>query len=104
MQRRVNATRMELLRVRKRLDLAVRGHKLLKDKLEGLIRALTARLEEYKEGRLKGDREGPRILRRFVMADGEASSSATETALLQARPRAEVRTEVERVMGVTITH
>ena len=100
MKRKVNATRMELLRVRKRLDLAVRGHKLLKDKLEGLIRELTERLEEFKALRLKVDREWPRILQRFMMADAEASSAATEAAILQARPRVTVTTRVKRVMGV----
>ena len=100
MKRKVNATRMELLRVRKRLDLAVRGHKLLKDKLEGLIRELTERLEDFMELRLKVDREWPRILQRFMMADAEASSAATEAAILQARPRVTVTTSVKRIMGV----
>ena len=100
MKRKVNATRMELLRVRKRFDLAERGHKLLKDKLEGLIRELTERLEEFKELRLKVDREWPRILQRFMMADAEASSAAAEAAILQARPRVTVSTSVKRVMGV----
>ncbi|MBI3928660.1 MAG: hypothetical protein HY319_24180 [Armatimonadetes bacterium] len=34
----VNSTRMELLRLRKRLTVARRGHKLLKDKLDGLVK------------------------------------------------------------------
>jgi len=91
---------MELLRVRKRLGLAVRGHKLLKDKLEGLIKELTDRLETYKKLRLEVDREWPRIFQRFMMADAEASSAATETAILQARPRVKVTTSIERIMGV----
>ena len=104
MLRRVNATRMELLRVRKRLDLALRGHKLLKDKLEGLIRELTARLEEYKDLRLRVDRDWPRIFQSFLLADAASSSSATETAILQARPRARITTRVQRVMGIATTH
>jgi V/A-type H+-transporting ATPase subunit D len=103
MKRKVNATRMELLRVRKRLDLAVRGHKLLKDKLEGLIRELTARLQEYKDLRIAVDRRWPRIYQGFLLADALSSSTATEAAVRQARPRAQITTRDARVMGVQIT-
>ena len=103
MRKKVNTTRMELMRVRKRLDLAVRGHKLLKDKLEGLIKELTERLDEYKALRLKVDERWPRVFQRFALADARASAAATETAILQARPRVEVRATVTRVMGVAIT-
>ena len=100
MRKKINATRMELLRVRKRLDLAVRGHKLLKDKLEGLIKELTERLEEFKKLRLDVDEMWPRIFQRFVMADAQGSSAATEAAILQARPRVRIESGVERIMGV----
>jgi len=103
MRRKVNATRMELLRVRKRLELAERGHKLLKDKLEGLIRELTARLQEYKALRLEIDAAWPEVFRRFLLAEAEASSTATEAAILQCRPHLKVTTVVRRVMGVVIT-
>ncbi len=103
MKRKVNATRMELQRVRKRLDLAVRGHKLLKDKLEGLIRELTVRLQEYKNLRLSVDQRWPRIYQGFLLADALSSSSATEAAVRQARPRARVTARETRVMGVRIT-
>ena len=103
MKRKVPPTRMELLRARKRLELAERGHRLLKDKLEGLIGELTVRLEQYRERRRAVDRAWPKVLQRFALADAEASSSATEAAVLQARPRAEVTTEVRRIMGVYAT-
>ena len=104
MKQKINATRMELMRVRKRLALAERGHKLLKDKLEGLIKELTDRLAEYKALRLRVDDMWPRIFGRFAMAGAAASFTATETAILQARPKVDVTTSVERIMGIAITH
>jgi V/A-type H+-transporting ATPase subunit D len=100
MKQKVVATRMELLRVRKRLDLAVRGHKLLKDKLEGLIRELTDRIEQYKELRLKVDRQWPELFQRFLLAEAESPKGAVEDAILQARPVIDVETKVQRIMGV----
>ena len=38
MKPQINATRMEFFKLRRRLSTAVRGHKLLKDKNEGLMR------------------------------------------------------------------
>ncbi len=53
----VNATRMELLRLRKRLNLARRGHKLLRDKQEELMRRFLGYLNELKNlrGELKNN-------------------------------------------------
>lgn len=45
---KVNPNRMELLRLRKRLIIARRGHKLLQDKLEGLIQKFMEEAQNYK--------------------------------------------------------
>lgn len=53
MRLNINPNRMELLRIRKRLVLAARGHKLLKDKLEEIMRRfieIMRRLTELQEG------------------------------------------------------
>ncbi len=48
---RVNPNRMELLKLRRRLVLARRGHKLLKDKQEELMRQFMALIHEAKQAR-----------------------------------------------------
>ncbi len=53
----VNPNRMELLRFRKRLLLARRGHKLLKDKQEELMRRFMELIEEVKALRRETERE-----------------------------------------------
>jgi H(+)-transporting ATP synthase, vacuolar type, subunit D len=45
---RVNPNRMELLRLKKRLAIARRGHKLLEDKLEGLIQIFMEEVQNYR--------------------------------------------------------
>ena len=53
MKLHVNPNRMELMRLRRRLGLAQRGHKLLKDKLEEFMRQFLEnirRLYDLQEG------------------------------------------------------
>jgi len=102
MRRKVPPTRMELLRIRKRLALAVRGHKLLKDKLEGLIKEVTERLDELKRLRLEVDSEFPEVVELFTRAAALASPVAAETAAATAYPGAVLRTIEQRVMGIPL--
>jgi len=93
---------MELLRIRKRLVLAVRGHKLLKDKLEGLVKEVTERLQELKRLRLELDAEFPEVIQLFVKAASTTSPAATETAAALAYAGAVLRAQQERIMGVGV--
>lgn len=52
---RVNPTRMELKKLQNRYNTARRGHKLLKDKRDELMRQFLVTVKEYKEIRLKVD-------------------------------------------------
>jgi V/A-type H+-transporting ATPase subunit D len=79
---RVNATRMELLRLKKRLQLASRGHKLLKDKRDELMRQLLEIIDEVKEMRLSVESEFNAILEQFVLAKARMGPSQVEQALL----------------------
>ena len=102
MKRKVPPTRMELLRIRKRLVLAVRGHKLLKDKLEGLIKEVTERLDALKRLRLELDAAFPHVIQLFVKAAATASPPAAEAAAALAYPGGVLQRHVQRVMGVVI--
>ena len=64
----VNATRMELLKLRKRVVLATRGHRLLSEKRDEISRRLVQIAMTLKELRGKVERELLETTRRFMMA------------------------------------
>ena len=53
--KQVNPTRMELTRLKKKLVTAVRGHKLLKDKRDELMRQFLDKVRETSAARRSGN-------------------------------------------------
>ncbi len=102
MQIRVSPTRMALLRLRKRLVLARRGHRLLKDKLEGLVQAFMPLVSDYGLLRRRMDVELPGTLRLFVLAGALAGEKAIAAALEECDTRLDVEMTSKSVMGVAI--
>ncbi|HRI88642.1 MAG TPA: V-type ATP synthase subunit D [Candidatus Hydrogenedentes bacterium] len=100
----VNPTRMEMLRLRKRLQVAVRGHKLLKDKLDGLMKEFMQIAQSYRELRLAVDSELPRVLKLFVLAEVTSSRLITEDALENTRQDLAITRSMRRVMSVSVPH
>lgn len=68
MLQNVNATRMELLSLRKRVALALRGHRLLSEKRDEICRQLVQIARDLKDLRSKVERELLETTRRFMMA------------------------------------
>jgi len=64
----VNATRMELLRLRKRVALATRGHRLLSEKRDEICRQLVQIARAIKPLRRRVEKELLQTSRRFMMA------------------------------------
>jgi V/A-type H+-transporting ATPase subunit D len=93
---------MELLKLRRRLAVAVRGHKLLKDKLEGITREFMGLVELYRRKRLEVDRDLPGVLKLFVLAEAVSSSTVVEAALEGARRDSHVDAGEKRIMGVPV--
>jgi V/A-type H+/Na+-transporting ATPase subunit D len=90
----INPTRQELLRLRKRLAIATRGHKLLKDKQDELMRQLLAMIGEVKNLRIKVEQELAEAMNSFVLAKSGSEPGAVETALMI--PRKEISLEVKQ--------
>lgn len=98
----VNPTRMEMLRLRKRLVVARRGHKLLKDKLDGLMKDFSQYASEYRRFRLEVDEELPYVMKLFVLAEATSSRMITEDALENTRQDIQIEIKPKRIMGVLV--
>ncbi|HNZ48520.1 MAG TPA: V-type ATP synthase subunit D [Candidatus Hydrogenedentes bacterium] len=98
----VNPTRMEMLRLRNRLSVAQRGHKLLKDKLDGLMKDFGEYAQKYKECRLAVDAELPVVLKLFVLAEATSSRLIVEDALELTRQELDITSIPTRIMSVVI--
>ncbi len=78
MATRINPTRMELLRLRKRATLAKKGHKLLKDKRDGLMQEFLKIMREAKDLRSRVDDLLTQSLQHFVIAQGSMLPEAIQ--------------------------
>ena len=98
----VNPTRMELLRLKKRLTLAERGHKLLKDKRDELMRQLLGMIDEVKTLRLSIENEFQSILEGFMLAKAKMGPYQTEQALLIPKKEISVTMGEKNLMSVRV--
>lgn len=98
----VNPTRMELKKLKTRLTTAVRGHKLLKDKSDEMVRRFTLIIKEDKRLRDEVEKELSLTLRQFSVARSVTPTFEAEAAF--AMPSVAVRAEcgTESVMGVDV--
>jgi V/A-type H+-transporting ATPase subunit D len=101
-QVRVNPNRMELMKLRRRRDVAKRGHKLLKDKLDELMKEFKARVLADRRLREKVEAELGGVYGLFAVARGESGSADLAQALLAGEPAPLVDVEVKSVMSVRV--
>jgi len=94
---------MILLRLRKRLNFARRGHRLLKDKLEGLIKEFSSFVDAYKKQRILVDNALPEILKTFLLAKATSfSEEIIEDALNYPKGELFIRITKKNIMNVMI--
>ncbi len=96
----VNATRMELLKLRKRLAIAARGHKLLKDKLEELMRNVYSLVDEIRQMREEVEEPLRRAFARYALASAQRDPRATEIATSLPAARLVIEAGTRRILNV----
>ena len=99
---RVNPKRMELTRTKKRLQTAVRGHKLLKDKRDEMVRRFMLFVRRDKELREQIEASLSTAMGRFAVAGARMGSEAVSEALLYPAREAKVKTGQRNIMSVNV--
>lgn len=93
---------MELLQLKRRVRLARRGHKLLKDKLDELMRQFKILISDYEGARAGLEGELHRAYSRFLFARAAMRRESMLDALAHPGARAAITTETRRVMNLTL--
>ncbi len=95
-------TRQELNRLKKKLGTAVRGHKLLKDKRDELMRQFLDLVRENMDLRIKVEEGIQRANTNFVVAKSTMSEQEMHTALMVPKQEVQINASVKNVMSVEI--
>ncbi|MBE5780552.1 MAG: V-type ATP synthase subunit D [Clostridiales bacterium] len=101
-QMKVNPTRMELSRLKKRLATAVRGHKLMKDKRDEMVRQFVILARKNMELRKKVEQELSVALSDFLLARAVMSQESMESALLYPAKEVELSIGKNNIMSVDV--
>lgn len=97
---RVNPTRMELLRLKKRVRIAKRGHKLLKDKRDELMKSFMALLRDVKRLRLTVEQKLKLGYQSFLIARAVMTPEMLDEAIMFPKQRVELLVTEKRMMSV----
>ena len=98
----VKPTRMELNRTKARLKTATRGHKLLKDKRDELMRQFLLIIKQNKELRQKVETGLSEAMAAMSVASAVMSPDMMEQALMYPKQSVEVGLELKNVMSVEV--
>jgi V/A-type H+-transporting ATPase subunit D len=101
-QIRANPNRMELLKLRRRGVTAKRGHKLLKDKLDELMKEFQARITDNRRLRRDVERELQSAFGLLSLARTEAGSGVLASALMAGEALPLLEVAEKSVMSVRV--
>ncbi|MCL2846585.1 MAG: V-type ATP synthase subunit D [Firmicutes bacterium] len=98
----INPTRMELQRQKSRMRTAKRGHKLLKDKSDEMIRHFMMIARQNKALREELDDKIVAALRMFITARTQMTSQEIEAAVSTSTAKIAVTPSVNNIMGLRV--
>ncbi len=101
MEIRVNPTRMELLRLKKRAAVAKRGHKLLKDKRDELMKTFLALTRQARDLRREVDDKLTTAYRSFLVARAVMSPEMLEEAIMFPKQQVSLTMSEKRMLNLT---
>ncbi|MBQ7463758.1 MAG: V-type ATP synthase subunit D [Lachnospiraceae bacterium] len=98
----ITPTRMELTRLKRKLVTTRRGHKLLKDKRDELMRQFMEMVRQNMELRKKVEEGIARANKNFVLAKSTMSDEAVKVAFMAAKQEVSLEVSDKNVMSVEI--
>jgi len=100
----VTPNRMTLLRLKRRLKMAKRGHKLLKDKLEGLRKEFMTLVDEYKGLREKVATQMAIVDAYMALADATSVDGALTRLQTMVKTIQEVDVTVKYILSIPVPY
>ena len=98
----VNPTRMEMTRLKRQLKTATRGHKLLKDKLDELMKQFLEIVRENKRLREQAEAALESAYQNFIIARAVMSESTLAEALMIPQQSVAVKVKNRNIMSVNV--
>ena len=98
----VNPTRMELSRLKKRLKTSTRGHSLLKDKRDDLMKRFLELVRKNKELREQVEQQMKNVYEGFTIASAVMSPEMLEEALMLPKEQVELEIGTANLMSVNV--
>lgn len=99
---KVNPTRMELKRLKERLKTATRGHKMLKDKSDEMIRRFIEYAKKNMELRREIEKELSNALTTFLLAKSVSDEASIQEAVAMPGTKVELELSTTNIMSVLV--
>ncbi len=98
----VNPTRMELSKLKSRLKMAVRGHKLLKDKSDEFVRQFIIKVKENKDIRERVENKLSEVIRSFLITKAVSDEKVISEILSIPTKIMELSLSETNIMNVSV--